>query len=623
MAKARPPWDAAVADLASELLERVEALPSTLVPPVVTPGRSLRDEIAFAVRAKILPELRAGGDLPLLVGVQGGANVGKSTVFNALAGQILSPSIVQAAATKHPLLYGHETWRDRLLGSDVFPGLRLEELDDPRQLITCPEDTDVIYLRFHDDDALERVALIDSPDFDSAVETNMRVAEQVTTISDMTIFVTTGQKYLDRELVARLSDILRLKATVVLVFNQLDEEIVFQTLLDDLREAIGASRDETVALRLPRCGVACPEEALTATLRDRVLGHLASHEAATVKPQLVRAALGRVIEQVGELSRRLAPQVELKSACERFVAEQQGASVASYEDSFRLALPEETLVVRRIIRWSELWPWLQLPEDVQRASAGLRVVSLGIRRGGEAVRRLLVRLSGRDEGSIDSTPEALEDYSVARNETDFEQVHHRAMTLRQEVETFLRSREDAVPLAREAVARLYPPEAIREFSSRLRSAYDERISRETVRGAELVASTDRWIASHPVLCRAIGWVSIALKVSSGVLLARALPGEGFLDLANWAWFVAGYLVAAYVIALLVSLLVRKKRTFRRGRVEAYRDVVQEAISRPALDTLDALAREDDLRALEGVTRGIAERLATDSTTAGSRRGSSS
>jgi len=75
----------------------------------------LRGDLLLSLRTKVLPELRAEGRLPVFVGVQGGTNVGKSTIFNALAGQLLSPSIVQASATKHPLVWAHSSWRTALL----------------------------------------------------------------------------------------------------------------------------------------------------------------------------------------------------------------------------------------------------------------------------------------------------------------------------------------------------------------------------------------------------------------------------------------------------------------------------------------------------------------------------
>src|SRR5687768_5747705 len=82
------------------LLEALEALRSLNM----RAGDDPRLGAILLLRSKVIPELEADLDLPVFVGVQGGTNTGKSTVFNALCGKIISPSLVVASATKHPLV---------------------------------------------------------------------------------------------------------------------------------------------------------------------------------------------------------------------------------------------------------------------------------------------------------------------------------------------------------------------------------------------------------------------------------------------------------------------------------------------------------------------------------------
>ncbi|MEM7235644.1 MAG: GTPase, partial [Planctomycetota bacterium] len=171
-----PSADTRFEDLAPQvesLLNEVRTLRDDESEETERPERSLgelRGDLLLLLRLKVLPELKNARKLPVFVAVQGGTNVGKSTVFNTLAGQLLSPSVVQASATKHPLVYVHQSWKDALLAGDTFPGLELRELEDPKELLVDEAATELVYLRFHDDAELSPFALVDSPDFDSALD---------------------------------------------------------------------------------------------------------------------------------------------------------------------------------------------------------------------------------------------------------------------------------------------------------------------------------------------------------------------------------------------------------------------------------------------------------------------
>ena len=176
-------------DRSRALLAAVEALrplPGLLSTP---DGSDLRETALLHLRLKVIPELEADRRLPVFVAVQGGTNVGKSTLFNVLAGKILSPVVVQASATKHPLMFLHESWRPTLLEAGALGQFQCHELGDPKELLVDSEQTDLLYLRFHGDEALAGVALIDSPDFDSALLTNLAVARRIAALADVTLFV--------------------------------------------------------------------------------------------------------------------------------------------------------------------------------------------------------------------------------------------------------------------------------------------------------------------------------------------------------------------------------------------------------------------------------------------------
>jgi hypothetical protein len=590
--------------LARALLESVERLRP--LPPLACGAEraDVREDILLALGAKVVPELAAGADLPVFIGVQGGTNTGKSTVFNALAGKLLSPAVVQASATKHPLVFVHERWRERLLAGGIFPDLACRELEDPKQLISEADRTELCYFQFHDDSRLAGVALVDSPDFDSVLATNLLVARRVAVLADITVFVTTAQKYRDRELVEHLRLLRELKAQVVILFNMVREQIVFETLLDDLDSVVPVREEDFIALRVPPSALAHPEEEILELLQARVLEPLLSCRPGEVKPLILRRALRRVLLQVDELSRLHRGELEIKRRLARFVDAELEKAVADYAAQFGLALPEETLAIRKLIRLTELWPRLELAGEVQSASRALRWITLGLRQFNETMRRLLVRFARSDEGAIDDTPAALAEYARARNEADFEQVLRGAERLRVAIESFCRGQQETSALARELAASFFGPEHARGYGAEVRRRFDaERAGRRS--GEQVLEEVDRWLVKHPVQGRLVGLGGIGLKVASGGLLAAALPPAGILVPWNWLYFVAGYFLAAYAVALAVSLSIRRKRRFRRERIRSARTVFEASLVAPLAAATGELLNERDLRAMEKTAGALA------------------
>src|SRR5262249_41844319 len=144
-------------------------------------------------------------------------------------------------------------------------------------------------------------ALVDSPDFDSALITNASGAARIAALSDLTLFVTTAQKYRDRVLVEELKRLLELKSEVVIIFNMLEEEIVFETVFDDLRRTVGATSDRLRAIRLPPSRAKHPEDDVREVLLNEVLEGFLSLRAASIKPAILSKALHRVVDLTREL----------------------------------------------------------------------------------------------------------------------------------------------------------------------------------------------------------------------------------------------------------------------------------------------------------------------------------
>ncbi|MBI4602118.1 MAG: 50S ribosome-binding GTPase, partial [Planctomycetes bacterium] len=288
-----------------------------------------RGDAALLLDLKVVPELARGLDLPLFLGFQGGTNTGKATLFNALAGKLLSPAIPTGSATKHPLVFAHERWRGRLLDAPLFPGFEARQLEDPKRLIVDPERTDLLYVRLHDDARLERLALVDSPDFDGALETNAAGAAAIAAISDVTLFVTTAEKYRDRILVDQLRRLLELKDDVLVVFNRLGEPIVFETLADDLRSVLGPPGAHLRAARLPSSAARHPEDDLRAALVD-LTAPLAALDVARTKEATLSRTVRRVAALAAEAAERCSADAELKRELQRIVREGEEECAREY-----------------------------------------------------------------------------------------------------------------------------------------------------------------------------------------------------------------------------------------------------------------------------------------------------
>ncbi len=176
---------------------------------------------------------------PLLVSLIGGTGTGKSTVFNSLAGEIISkvghkrPSTLRAIilAPQHAV---------RKIAECTLPDL--EPGTD-----TSPLHTQIVA---HNRSELSNSILVDTPDIDSVEPSNRLNAESFFIISDIIIFVTSQEKYGDlagHEVVERAR---RWGKNTIFIMNKVTSDTAF----DDFRSALKAEKfiDEPVRIdRLP------------------------------------------------------------------------------------------------------------------------------------------------------------------------------------------------------------------------------------------------------------------------------------------------------------------------------------------------------------------------------------
>ncbi len=168
------------------------------------------------LRQKLLPQL--GSDAWLVVAVVGGTNIGKSVVFNHLAGYRASSSSPLASGTKHPVCLVPEGFTDRHSLQSVFPDFQLHEWQAASEAL---QESDGHQLFWRTAAQLPGSLLVlDTPDIDSDAKVNWVRADAVRRCADVLIAVLTQQKYND----AAVKEFFRKAGSedkaVIVVFNQ-------------------------------------------------------------------------------------------------------------------------------------------------------------------------------------------------------------------------------------------------------------------------------------------------------------------------------------------------------------------------------------------------------------------
>lgn len=174
--------------------------------------------------------------------LSGGTNCGKSTLFNLFCGEGRSPVKATASATRAALCQLPNEY-DLHRGSPFGP---LTPLDHPEQLTTCypAEEAPVFSNKETRADSLYTkishgyLGLIDCPDHDSLATENQDVAWRIAQASDLCLYITTPQKYLNASTIEWISELIKRNIQVVIIFNLVEEGIDPRGLWTELNEIV-------------------------------------------------------------------------------------------------------------------------------------------------------------------------------------------------------------------------------------------------------------------------------------------------------------------------------------------------------------------------------------------------
>jgi hypothetical protein len=194
------------------------------------------------LQRKLLPQL--SGEPFVVAAVVGGTNIGKSVIFNHLAGVRASATSPLASGTKHPtcLVPGGFTTQHPL--GEIFPGF---ELIPWSQAGAALDETDRHLLFWKPAPELPaNLLILDTPDIDSDAPVNWLRADRVRACADVLVAVLTQQKYNDAAVKQFFRKAAAEDKAVIVVFNQVllpDDEQYWPKWLETFSRETGVQPD--------------------------------------------------------------------------------------------------------------------------------------------------------------------------------------------------------------------------------------------------------------------------------------------------------------------------------------------------------------------------------------------
>lgn len=168
------------------------------------------------LQRKLRPQL--SDEAYLVVAVAGGTNIGKSVIFNHIAGARASATSPLASGTKHPVCLVPPGFPNRHRLDDIFPGFQLAEWTDPSQALNDAPEHQLFWREC--EATPDNLLVLDTPDIDSDAQVNWERAGNIRRCADLLIAVLTQQKYNDAAVKQFFRQAAAEDKAVIVVFNQ-------------------------------------------------------------------------------------------------------------------------------------------------------------------------------------------------------------------------------------------------------------------------------------------------------------------------------------------------------------------------------------------------------------------
>ena len=225
------------ASLPAALADAAAAL-DVLQPSLDAKTSPLARQLGERLRRDLLPRLNAEAPL-LLAAIAGPNNVGKSTLFNALAGERISPAHPEGGLTKQCLAVAHpETASGAGLEalSRRYSVVAVQEGESPP--VDSPGPVGRLYLA--KPPHLPRgLVLLDTPDVDSVVAANRERTESLLVTVDVVVFVVSRHTYQNAALVDFIREAVAHGRPWLALYNEAPEKALARAHLDKLSKDVG------------------------------------------------------------------------------------------------------------------------------------------------------------------------------------------------------------------------------------------------------------------------------------------------------------------------------------------------------------------------------------------------
>ncbi len=167
---------------------------------------------------KLRPQL--ADEAYLIVAVVGGTNIGKSVVFNHIAGFRASASSPLASGTKHPVCLVPMGFAEQHDLHAMFPAFELRSWTSGDEALLSV-DTHCLFWRTHES-VPKNLVILDTPDVDSDAPVNWQRADAVRQAADVLVAVLTQQKYNDAAVKQFFRKAAAEDKAAIIVFNQVE-----------------------------------------------------------------------------------------------------------------------------------------------------------------------------------------------------------------------------------------------------------------------------------------------------------------------------------------------------------------------------------------------------------------
>lgn len=332
------PDDPLVASL-RRLRDRIAGCHFPLATPDAGSARAAAQDLVGQLDGYLLPRLRAL-DAPLLAVVGGPTGAGKSTLTNALAGQVVSPVGVLRPTTRAPVLAYHPADRRWFVEPRVLPALPRRTVE-PGARAPAPAGGPQLHL-VPAAGLPPGLALLDAPDVDSVVTENRELATQLLAAADLWLFVTSAVRYADAVPWALLAAARERGTVLAVVLDRVDIDARAEAGADLARMLAERGLGEAPLFCVPESPLAAGllPAAVVAPLR-RWLATLAADAAA--RRAVVRRTLDGVLaslpRRVNALAEAAQAQVRAAAALREEVVSAYAAALAEVDAQVRAGSP--------------------------------------------------------------------------------------------------------------------------------------------------------------------------------------------------------------------------------------------------------------------------------------------